>query len=208
MTTAYPLAWPQGKPRRTHGARKVGKFSTAKNCPGQTWRSYESVSIAEATRRLQAELDRIGAGQAVLSSNLELRLDGSPRSGQAEPIDPGVAVYFQLAGKPHCLPCDTYTRAADNIAAVAAHIEATRAIERHGVASIAEMFTGFQALPAPGSTPWWRVLQVPETAPLSEAEAAFRKLAAERHPDLGGSDAMMADLNRARDEARKARGTS
>lgn len=95
---------------------------------------------------------------------------------------------------------------ADNIAAVAAHIEATRAIERHGVASIAEMFTGFQALPAPGATPWWQILQVQPDTAWPGIEAAFRKLAAERHPDRGGSDAMMADLNRARDEARKARG--
>lgn len=204
MTTAYPLTWPQGKPRRAHGARRQGRFSTTRN---SVLKTSGPVTIADAIERLQVELDRIGARNVVLSSNLELRLDGLPRSGQSEPFDPGVAVYFQLAGKPHCLPCDTYTRAADNIAAVAAHIEATRAIERHGVASVAKMFTGFRALPAPSSTPWWRVLQVPESATWPEAEAAFLRLAMERHPDRGGSDAMMADLNRARDEARKARGT-
>lgn len=198
---AYPLAWPQSRARRAPAMRKAGKF-TSKTDRG--W--HEPVTIAEAVARLQRELDMIGARHAVISSNLELRLDGLPRSGQREPADPGVAVYFLLGGKETCLPCDTYLTAAQNIAAVAAHIEATRAIERHGVATVAEMFTGFQALPAPQSTPWWQVLGVASTASAAEIEAAYRRLARERHPDApGGSDAMMADLNRARDQARKER---
>jgi phenylpropionate dioxygenase-like ring-hydroxylating dioxygenase large terminal subunit len=37
------------------------------------------------------------------------------------------------------MPCDRYTRVADNIAAIAAHIDATRAIERHGVDDCADL---------------------------------------------------------------------
>jgi len=75
-----------------------------------------------------------------------------------------------------------------------------RAIER-GVASVAERFTGFEALPAPCSTPWWQILQVRPHAPWPAVEASFRKLASERQPDRGGSEAMTADLNRARRSA-------
>lgn len=89
---------------------------------------------------------------------------------------------------------------------MAAHIHATRAIERHGVASVVEMFSGFVAIEPPGAAPWWRILQVAEGASLPEIDRAYRKLAAERHPDRGGSDAMMAELNAARDVARRARG--
>jgi hypothetical protein len=206
MTQAYPLAWPEGRPRRTPAQRRAGQFGMVDKSKSYT--TYKSVPLDVAVRRLQAELDRLGARHVVLSTNIELRLDGQPRRDRGEPLDPGVAVYFHIGEDPPiCLPCDTFTRTADNIAAIAAHIEKTRAIERYGVATIAEMFTGFAALPAPGSIPWWQILLLPRTASADEIRAAHRRLARERHPDLhGGSVAMMADLNRARDEALKERG--
>jgi hypothetical protein len=161
--------------------------------------------VSVALKRLQEELDHIGARYPVVSSNLETRLDGLPRSGAREPKDPGVAVYFQLNGKPVCMPCDTYQMVAHNIAAVAAHIEATRKIERHGVASIAEMFSGFVALP-PSHRPWWEVLELQPHASLDAISAQYRALAARRHPDRGGSHEAMAEINRARDEALKEKG--
>ncbi|WP_246676740.1 MULTISPECIES: J domain-containing protein [unclassified Mesorhizobium] len=168
------------------------------------------MSVADALSRLQDELDRIGANLPVVSTNLQTRLDGLPRSGQSEPSDPGVALYFDLAGKPHCMPCDTYSRVAQNIAAIAAHIEATRAIERHGVSSVAEMFAGFTALPAPGAKRPWQVVMdfMPGDGPQitrEVIESRYRRLASIRHPDKpSGSHAAMAELNAARDEALKA----
>lgn len=205
-TTPFPLKWPAGKSRRAAEARKRGKFNSKERRGSNSWLTTSELTVAESLGRLQAELDRIGARYPVVSSNLETRLDGLPRSGQREPQDPAVAVYFQLSGKPHCLPCDTYDRAADNIAAIAAHIEATRAIERHGVASVAEMFAGFAALPSPDDQRPWRdvlELRLAGAVTLSMVEQRYRGLARERHPDQGGSDAMMADLNRARADARK-----
>lgn len=198
MTTdAYPLHWPAGRPRRTPHQRRRGTFSAG----------GVRVSVADALRRLQNELDRLGARLPIVSSNVELRLDGLPRSGQREPEDPGVCVYFQLGGKPHAMPCDTYDRVADNIAAVAEHIKATRAIDRYGVATVAEMFAGFQALPAPGARrPWREVMGFPPeaTVTLDMVEARYRRLATTRHPDAGGSAEAMAELNAAREQAREA----
>lgn len=201
MTQAYPLQWPQARARRPAAARKQTRFNRkerqySSSNPNCSWMATSDLTVAEARRRLQEELDRIGARFPVISSNLETRLDGMPRSGQREPADPGVAVYFELGGSPHCLPCDTYTTVAGNIAAVAAHIEATRAIERHGVASVREMFSGFAALPAPKS--WWEILGVRQNATRSEIESAFRLAARRAHPDSGGSNAAMAELNDAR----------
>jgi hypothetical protein len=161
--------------------------------------------VSEALERVEDELRRIGATYLVISTNIEPRLDGRPRSGQAKPEDPGVAIYFQLGQKSHCLPCDTYTTVADNLAAVAAHIAATRAIERHGVASIAEMFRGFAALPPPAKPPmkWWEVLEVQPNAQPWMIEAAYKHHAKTRHPDAGGSAEAMAELNAARDLAMK-----
>lgn len=198
--TAFPLSWPAQRPRIPSNKRRAANFGTTLRGGGK-----KPLTTNEARERLQDALDHLSARSAVLSSNVELRIDGKPWSGR-EPDDPAIAVYFQLAGKPHCLPCDTYTRVADNIAAVAAHIEATRAIARHRVASVAEMFAGFLALPAPAAKrPWWAVLSVSQGATRGEIEAAFRRLARERHPDRGGTDAGMAELNAARSSGLEAR---
>jgi hypothetical protein len=101
------------------------------------------------------------------------------------------------------MPCDTYTEVEQNIAAIAKHIEATRAIERYGVASLAEMFTGFAALPPPGAKrPWREVLRVGGSPSSEDIEAAYRRQAKDAHPDRpGGSHDRMSELNAARDEA-------
>lgn len=187
MTEAYPLQWPQGRPRTPEYHRRAGQFR----------KDARNITVREAIVRLQAELDRLDAAHFVLSSNLILNLDGSPRSGQPQPSDPGVALYFQLNGKPHCLPCDTYSRAEQNIAAIAKHLEATRAIERYGVATLTEMFAGFTALPAPKA--WWQILGVGPNATPNEIRSAHRAAASKAHPDTGGSHAAMAELNAARD---------
>lgn len=44
-----------------------------------------------------------------------------------------------------------------------------------------------------------RLLQVSATASHDEIRASYRRLAAEMHPDRGGSDARLAALNEARD---------
>lgn len=204
MTQAFPLQWPISRPRTKSPTRAT--FGKKVQRSGQSWSQMESLTVAEALRRLQREIDLLGARDYILSSNLQVRLDGLPRSGQAEPADRGVALYFTLSGKPHCLPCDRYDRVADNIAAIAKHIEATRAIERYGVASLAEMFTGFAALSAPAKRTWRDVLGIgPGVAPVTASiiEDQFRRLAKKCHPDAGGSNELMAELNAARAAALK-----
>jgi hypothetical protein len=201
MTEAYPLRWPQGRPRTQSYYRKNGAFK----------KDGRDISIRDAMRRMQDELDRIGGSDFVLSANLVRNMDGSPRSNQPQPVDPGVALYFTLKKKPICMPCDTYTRVEQNIAAIAKHIEATRAIERYGVASLSEMFTGFEALPAPGKASkrhWRDVLGVvPRDLALDGRtniiDALYRERAKQAHPDRGGTHDMMAELNAARADAIK-----
>jgi len=138
----------------------------------------------------------------LVSSNLRLKLDGLPYSNQAAPSDPGVAVYFQLKGKDRVLACDTWDRVADNIAAVAAHVEALRAIERYGVGSVDQAFAGYAALPAKSET-WRSTLGFGPDDIVTEARvlAAFRERARTAHPDAGGTHEAMAALSVARDEA-------
>jgi DnaJ-like protein len=192
---AFPLAWPAGRARTKD--RQVARFSTRR---GDSF-ANKRLSIVEASDRLihQVEL-LIGRGRDwVLSTNVRPTLAGLPRSNEREPADPGVAVYFRFRGRDYCLACDRWHRVADNIAAIAAEIEANRGRERWGVVTLEEAFTGFQALPA--KLAWWQVLgleKAPATYP--EVKAAYRELARKHHPDAGGDPVRMAEINEAWEE--------
>jgi hypothetical protein len=199
----YPLAWPSHKLRKPPHARKLGQFGATVDKGAYT--SRRKINAAEAMRRVEQELDRLGGRWPIVSSNLELRLDGRPRSDR-EPEDPGACLYFDLKGVPHAMACDTYSATAQNIAAIAAHLEASRAIERYGVATAAEALQAFAALPPPPEAkpkrPWWEVFGiVREVADEDTLRALFRVKAKKAHPQNGGTDDAMLELNNALAEA-------
>lgn len=194
---AYPLSWPAGWPR-TPGTKQIrARFLTKR-----TSNYAQQIGVGEGVRRVLEQLRGFGVlDDAIISTNLTLRNDGKPRADQAEPSDKGVAVYWEIPGERgmKCMAIDIYDRVADNLAAVAATLEAMRSIERHGGAQIlARAFTGFTALPAPGQTSargWREVLDLTDEATLDRARENYRRLAAIRHPDKGGSHAAMSELN-------------
>ncbi len=199
--TAYPLTWPAGRPRTPWQKRKRAAFKTMRESRG-----LSELTVAVGTERVLRELQLFGARYPLISTDVELRRDGLPRSGKSDPTDPGAAVYFTKDGKPYCLACDTFDRVADNLAAIAGHIEATRKQLRYGVATAEESLRAFEALPPPSAERDWRdVLELRRCDRITEYHVrfAYAKLAKERHPDRGGSDAMMAELNVARDRALK-----
>ncbi len=207
--TKYPLAWPVGWKRAQHRKsanfnRKERQFSTNPADEGAGAVVRRSLTVNDATQRVLKALQTFGVlhGDAIISTNLQLRLDGLPRSNQPEPADPGVAVYWKRPGdeSTKCMAIDRYDRIADNIAAIAATLDAMRAIERHGGGAILDRaFMGFTALPAPGQTTargWMDVLGVGEEVTLESAQLAYRKLSSALHPDKpGGSHDAMSELN-------------
>lgn len=207
---AYPLQWPEGWPRsRGRKPGHFGKQEVRSNTGGSSWKQKADLTMADAMKRVKYELDRLGvnvADDSIVSTNLTLNLSGLPRGDQGEPGDPGVALYFRKKNGPmRVIAIDAYYRVRDNVAAIAATLEAMRAIERHGGAQILERaFTGFAALTAPGKN-WWDILEVRSDATPDEIEANFRRLARDRHPDRGGNDEAMAALNEARAVALAAR---
>ncbi len=201
----YPLAWPAGWRRTPTLQRKRAQFGKVQRQAG-AYAGKASLSVADAVVRLATELRRLGADDEILSTNLRPRLDGLLRADRGgEPADPGAAIYFRLKGQPRCLACDRWDRVADNVAAVALHVEALRAIERYGVGTTEQAFGGYAAL-APTAAEWWLVLEVPRSATLTEIEEAFRRLAKAQHPDIGGSHDGRARLTEARTAARRALG--
>ena len=190
----YPLAWPTGWKRTPPESRRRSLFRHG--------RDYISIEVAK--RRLVAELDRLGAAAEILSTNIELRLDGMPRSNRPEPRDVGVALYFNLAKRRVVLACDKWDRVADNIAAVAAHIDALRAQERWGVGSIEQAFGGYLKIEAPETIRNWRNvlgLQNETTLTPERINERFRELASIHHPDKGGNPRQMSEILDARREA-------
>ncbi len=196
--TRYPLAWPEGWKRMHSYQRKTATFS----------RQGKALTLFDGVQRVLDELERLGVHQddVIVSTHLQTRLDGLPRSNQARPADPGVCVYWRKSiNEPmRCMAVDRYDEVQDNLAAVAATLEAMRSIERHGGAAILDRaFTGFAALPAPtaGKRDWWTVLELPATATEAQIRDAYARLARVHHPDKGGDAQRMAEINRARDEA-------
>jgi hypothetical protein len=174
-----------------------------------TRRRIKAVSISIAVDRLEDQLARLDGRTPILSTNLELRLNGQPRSGQRDPTDPGAAVYFTLKGKRTVLACDKWSRVADNIAALAAHIRAIRSVENYGVGTLEQAFAGYQSLEDfSAGLPWRRVLGFPlDSRPaLEEVEAKWRSRMKELHPDSSNdprTHTQAVQLNTAIQEARK-----
>lgn len=205
---AFPLSWPAGWPRAK--SREHAKFS--KKTRGQTYAAANDLSVADGVRRVLGELGRmnIRADDIVISTNVKPRLDGWPSSSEGNPGDPGAAVYWLTRKREtRVMAIDRYYRLADNLAAIAATLDALRAIERHGGGQILDRaFTGFTALPAPGQTVargWREVLGVdPQENSVDKVREKYRRLSAVHHPDRGGSSDVMAELNWAWTQAQTA----
>lgn len=206
--TRSPLCWPAWFPRTPAGKRKNASFGT-KNHGG--W-GTKSITLHQACGRVIEELSkftrtghpyRCDPSEVIISTDLLLRNDGLPRSGQRTPADPGAAVYFTLDGQQRCVPCDMYLRIEDNIAAIAATIQSLRTIERHGSQMFEAAFTGFDALPAPDQAVGrsWRDVLGYYGDSLAEAKQAYMRARKAAHPDHGGAPGLLHEVTVAWEQA-------
>lgn len=189
---AWPLHWPHGMPRTK--ARTGDRFNTA---------------VGTAVRNVMDELRRFGNDSGikvesiVVSSNVTLT--------DQRPADPGVAAYFRWDKIDCAIAVDRYNRVEANLQAIAKVIEAERTKLRHGGLNIVRAgFRGFAALPPPTGSdgqiapPWWSVLGFTAAPSITEAEARYRQLVKELHPDKGGDPARFNAVTDAIREARLA----
>ncbi len=190
----YPLLWAMGRPRAEQR---------------QPLRS--KVPLARATDDLLYELQLLGAIAIIISCNVKplKQFLGYPEPYE-NPIDPGVAVYFTLNGVSYLFACDAIDAVQGNMRAIGQLLREKRLLsEQYPCASIDREFAGYKTAmvtveASPRRKPWWKVLYVSPDAPLAVIEAAYKGLAKVVHSDLvqDGSDAAMAELNRAVEEAR------
>lgn len=207
-----PLDWPPGYPRTDPQKRTWGHFKQQR---GDGY-GMARVSLSTAQRRLQDEVRKMnGTDLRVDTAHREqdYRLDGGLRANARTPDDPGVVVRFRVHGRPVEFACDAYTHIESNIAAVAATINAKRAILRHGCATADREFQGYAALP-PGDTSHGstasagatsapqttrrttltlnaaaELLEVSVSASADIVRAAFRTKSRDLHPDRTGQEA-------------------
>lgn len=210
MTTAYPLAWPDGWPRTRAEDRKAGSsVFTRSHAAGGPW------TFAEARDRLNDELWKHTSHPPVLSTNFDVGRNGPMEGRGRRPDDEGVAIYFDRDGKPFVMACDRFHDAEGNMRSLTLALEALRQLERHGGGVMMERaYQGFSALPPPNDgpreKPWREVFGfipafgtiasglMPEQCMLIVSDT-YRRKAAElgpEHPDLKA-------LNIARDQAKK-----
>lgn len=201
---AYPLQWPEGWARAKF--RVSANFSTT--AYAATGNRKRQLSVFDGAQRVLAELKRMGVreGDVVISTNVRPTLTGLPSSTDGNPADPGAAVYWRKGQRDTVMAIDQYHRLADNLAAIAGTLDAMRAIDRYGGASILERaFTGFTALPAPGQTGafHWRDVLGQDIKTVDQLENAYARRRSEEHPDKGGSAEGFHAVQVAYEQARK-----
>lgn len=199
---AYPLSWPAGRKRTEKYQRERSSFGVSFS------RARDNV-----TKEIVRMVGRYGPDpQIIISTNVALRRDGLPLANQREPEDPGVAVYFLRKKRQMSFACDRWDKVQDNMQAIVKTIDALRGIERWGSGDMLEAaFTGFTALPAPGSGstsgPWFQVFNIPAHAATDDVKAVYLRQRSEAHPDRpGGSHDRMAAINVAWEAFKRERG--
>ena len=207
MTQAYPLKWPEGWPRNKYPSDPYSRFG-------------HNLTLARAADGIYHELSLLGAKSIVLSTNVQPRLDGTPRSGQAQPMDTGAAVYFTYNDQQLSMACDRWSKIEANVRALALAVSHLRGLERHGGGFMMKRaFTGFTALPPPAAgaqadpVEWREEFQITvaieaaldgdKAGLLALCERRYRQAASAAHSDKGGDDTRMIRLNAAIAEARK-----
>lgn len=190
----HPLCWPAGRPRTRRPQR--AQFKT-------------TLGLARDT--LIGEIQRLGGTGLIISTNVPTRKDGEFYASAKRPDDPGVAVYFDYNGAPHCFACDQWDRLQDNVQAIRKTIEALRGIARWGSGDMMERaFTGFAALPDPGSAGgehWSTVLGVTSDASDDDVQAAYRRARSAAHTDREtGDNVAFHRVQTAWEQARQERG--
>lgn len=177
-TDSYPLKWPVNRQRTDAVARRHAAFR---------------ITIGKARDGLMKQLDRLGAKDVILSTNIATYERGGKQVMYADQgatqKDPGVACYYTWNGIQYVLACDKWLTVCDNLHALNKTVEAIRGIERWGSGDMLKAaFAGFKELPDPDAKNWWEVLGIEGWASLDVIKAAYKEKAKRHHPDVGGDN--------------------
>jgi len=187
----YPLSWPPGIQRNTK--RGSAQFRSILSAARQ--------NVFDSLRRFGDDSGK-RVGEVIISSNV-VGLSGKV------PADPGVAVWFMWDGEFRCIAVDRYAKVEWNLQAIHHVIEAERTKLRHGGLHIVQAtFRAYMALTGPANRSWRDILGITGDPTPASVKARHLELVAKHHPDKGGTEARMAEINAARDAALKELGNA
>ncbi|WP_435099521.1 J domain-containing protein [Halarchaeum sp. P4] len=189
------LDWPTGFERTAPAERERN-------------RSFEA-TLAQTTSDLQTEMDRLDPDDWRASiGNQHTKSNGLPLHN-ANPDDPGFVLRWTDDGEDFAVACDASPRLRDNVRTVYLWVHETRMRGNRPVVTGDTQFAAARLPPGDESTadgrvvahsrPPHEVLEVAPDAPDAVVKAAYHSLAKERHPDSGGSEDAMAELNAAKE---------
>lgn len=156
---------------------------------------------------LERELGCLGADEFVIEAGFtesDLHADGMPRARARVPSFPGVRITFESDHGPLAYQTDICDSWQDNVASIALGLEALRAVNRYGLTSDAQQYTGFKTVGSVPPVPMsgrqhfadalsaLRWLRDPDVCGIRTAEGAalrsvLRLVARQAHPDHGGT---------------------
>jgi hypothetical protein len=130
----------------------------------------------------------------------QLRNDGGIRS-DASAASPPVVLTFTRKKVPYVFACDHFQRWQDNLRAIALGLDGLRRLERYHIGQSGDQYRGWQALPASTTAAFTTEQAAACLARLSgngataadiagnveRARHAYRRAAANTHPDNNGS---------------------
>ena len=116
---------------------------------------------------------------------------------------------FVYQDRRHRISNGTMATAEANLRVIALLLESFSEFVRHGFMTWADCFLpfvvqGHQDATSSGGE-WWRILRLPPDATPEEMKSAYRLQARKCHPDRGGSDEAFQRIERAYEEAKRAR---
>lgn len=107
------------------------------------------------------------------------------------------------------LRCDRFPDYRDNLRALYLILDALRKAQERGILQeLARAAVAFlpPAPDQPRKRPWYEVLQVTPKTAAEVVKASYRALSMTAHPDKGGSEGAMAELNEAYEQFKRERG--
>lgn len=122
--------------------------------PRRRGHSVFSAAWSTTIEDLDRELRHLGAESVIIQADFreqDIRLDGLPRGDARAPQHPGIVINFESHHGPLQYMTDAYDHWRANVRAIALGLEALRAVDRHGITSTGEQYTGFRQLTAGSS---------------------------------------------------------
>ena len=169
----YPLQWLPQQPRTKRPQRaRFGGHSTSK-----------------AGGYLVEELERLGAKNCIISSNLQEKTRGEGFYANQRVDDSGIVIYFDLKGKSKAMACDRWDKPEHNLWALYLSVSAIRGLERWGGSEFLDgLFTGFKALPSPDDVMITERNYFQNIETEEELKSRYKELVKELHPDRINGD--------------------